>query len=379
MTTRTLAALVRGICIVGLTPILAVAQAVEASEWRVVDALAPGQPIVVTLVNGKERAGRFGGATPGAIELRPGARTASSRPTVIPKADIRRIRTSDPGEAAARTAALAGAGAMLALVALSLDACKIGCESGGSLLLSATLASALGATVGAGLGHLAARNAGGPRVLYPASASAAPARPDGHRFFPSPPTVSVGSAIRWRSFQSALVEGTGPAVSLTVGWHVSPLISAHIEYERVNGEFRPAPGSVPASVLAHVVPAPNRRAGMPYGIERRRVNYAFANLLGVHPRPWGRLRLEVLAGLGIQAQLDWNYYEASGQSEPGANSQTASYYVLEFQTPEFGIVLGVDGEVAIARGISVGPSLRYYRMGDPGPSTSVGLSAARRF
>jgi hypothetical protein len=127
--------------------------------------------------------------------------------------------------------------------------------------------------------------------------------------------------------------------------------------------------------LENLVPAPaNRAAGVPAGQESRRVGFILSELIGVSPRPFGRLRLEGLAGLGVVSHTDREYYPQSLQGSP-----TGKYYALDFESPETGFVAGLDAEVAVVRGLTVVPSVRHYWFDDDLSSTSVGIGAAWRF
>lgn len=178
-------------------------------------------------------------------------------------------------------------------------------------------------------------------------------------------------------FVSPLVTGRASGRAVTATWQVSPYVSAHVEYTAPTGRFDSTPGSVPDSILQNLMSAPpNRGAGMRQGIESRRVKFVFSEFLGFHPPPWGRVRVEALAGLGVQAQETRDYFP---QRDAKTGVLTGKHYVLNFETPKNGIVLGVNAEVAVVRGLSIVPTFRYNRMGDPGPSTAVGVGAHWRF
>jgi hypothetical protein len=55
------------------------------------------------------------------------------------------------------------------------------------------------------------------------------------------------------------------------------------------------------------------------------------------------------------------------------------YYVTTNKTAEIGLVLGLDAEVAVVRGLAVVPMLRYNRIGDTEPSITYGVGAHWRF
>lgn len=243
--------------------------------------------------------------------------------------------------------ALAGAAGMLALWTAARRSCGTGCEDD-SPAGAAVIVGAYGAALGSVVGLFADLDAGRGAT----------------------PGLRVGPVYSQTQFQSSLVDGRASAPGMAAAVRLSPHISLHVEFTATDGRFRPAPGTVPDVVIQNVVPPSSRRAGPQRGIEDRRVSYVFSQLVGLHPRPWGRLRLEFLAGLGVQAQENRNYYDAD---LPG------KFHVLDFESPEMGPVTGVDAEIAIARHFVVVPMVRYNVMGDPGPSMTYGLGAHWRF
>lgn len=243
--------------------------------------------------------------------------------------------------------ALAGAGGMLALWTAAERSCGIGCERSGPAGAS-VLVGGFGAAIGSVVGLFADLDAG------PLDR----------------PGVRAGPVYSHTAFRSTLVDGGAAAPGISAAVRLSPHISVHAEYTATNGRFLPAPGTIPPDVLANVVPAASRRAGRVELIENRRVSYVFSQLVGVHPRPWGPVRIALLAGLGVQGQENRNYYEAD---------IAGKYHVLDFKTPEIGFVMGLDAEVAVARHIVIVPMLRYNAMGDPGPSMTYGAGVHWRF
>lgn len=261
-----------------------------------------------------------------------------------------------------------GGAVMVSHVAMDIRACGTGCELGSGVMVFAALAGTIGARVGAGLGHMADK--------YAAADRASSGR--GNRFFPPRPTVRIGASASQLAFQSALVEGTAMAPGGSVVWQVSPYVSAHAEYSSANARFTAAPGSISQDVLDNIVAAPGRIAGRSFGIESRRAKYVYSQLIGIHPRPFGRVRVEFLAGLGVQAQENRNYY-AESRTVDGARVTTEKYYVLDFQSPKSGVVMGIDAEVAVVPSFSIVPTFRYNRMGDPGATRMIGIGAHWRF
>jgi hypothetical protein len=254
---------------------------------------------------------------------------------------------------------------------VTIGACGKGCEAdhpGVAVLLPA----ALGAGVGALVGLVADRDAGdGSRS---------------NRFFPGRPTVRVGSAYSQIAFQSAEIQTIRSAPSIGLAVQVSPHISAHAEYTADTGSLRPRAGSVPESVIQNEVPATSRAAGWPRGIASRRVRYVFSELIGIAPNPWGRVRIEFTGGWSVLAREDRDYYDAyrdtgSGTATDPSRSEPipGKYYVLDFESPSHGLVLGAEAEVAVARGLSVAPMVRYTRFDEPGPAVRAGVGVHWRF
>lgn len=363
----------------------------QADEWHRVDALKPGTRIVVTLKTGEKRVGDFRRATTDDVTIAVG-REGGQEPVkeeTLPKSLIGTVATYDPVKDGIQRGALAGAGGLLALINVYHKSCGTGCESGANAPAMALAVGAFGAGVGSLVGLLADRDAGRSEVLFPPSAASRQSRSvRTSRFFPARPSVRVGPVYSQTVIRSSLVEGHAAAPGFALAVQVSPHISAHVEYTATNGRFFPTSGSIPDNILQNLVPAPasNRTAGRSYGIESRRVSYVFSELVGVQPPPWGRLRVEFVGGLGVQGKEDFDYYDAYRTTGQGTMSDPSNieripgkYSVLNFQIGELGLVLGLDAEVAVVRGLAVVPMLRYNRMGDPGPSMAFGVGVHWRF
>jgi hypothetical protein len=182
------------------------------------------------------------------------------------------------------------------------------------------------------------------------------------------PSVRLGVGYNTLSFRSgAIAEGVGGRVQ-TVTMQLSPRLSTHVEFSTTPRAFLPAPGSVSQEVLDNLVPTTARVASPSAGLASRHVTYSLSQLAGVQVGVWDRVRLEALAGLGVQGYTKRDYYPAYTQftAIPG------KFYVLDFETPESGFVAGVDAELTIAGGLAVVPSFRYYPFGDPGHTYSLG-------
>lgn len=361
----------------------------QADEWQRVDALKPGTRIVVTLKTGEKRIGDFRRATAEEVTIAVGQKRESweqLREETLSKSLIATVATYDPVKDGIQRGVLAGAGGLLAFIQMGNNSCGTGCENdmpGAAILL----VGALGAGAGSLVGFLADRDAGRPELLFPPSASSGQSRPlRTSRFFPARPSVRVGPVYSQTSIRSSLVEGSAAAPGFALAVQFSPHISVHAEYTATNGRFYAPAGSIPDSILQNLVPTSDGPAGRSRGIESRKISYAFSELVGVHPSPWGRVRVELVGGLGVQGEENRIYFDAYQKTGQGTMSDPTryermpgKYYVLNFETPEAGLVLGLDAEIAVVRGLAVVPTVRYNRMGDAGPSIAYGVGAHWRF
>lgn len=376
----------------GRSPLAPAAVRAEASNqadaWHRVDALEPGTRIVVTLKTGEKRIGYFRRGTTDDVTIAVG-RDGGQEPVkeeTLPKSLIGTVATYDPVKDGAGRGALVGAGGLLALIQMGINSCRTGCEADmpGAMALAA---AAFGAGVGSLVGLLADRDAGRSEVLFPPSGRSGQSRSAStSRFFPARPAVRVGPTYSQMAFRSSLVKGAAAAPGFALAVQFSPHISTHVEYTATTGRFYPTSGSIPDSILQNLVPTSGGPAGRPRGIESRQVSYVFSELVGVHPSPWGRVRVEFVGGLGVQGQEDRDYFDAYRRTGLGTRDDPTldepipgKYYVLTFVSPEMGLVLGLDAEVAVVRGLAVVPTVRYNRMGDPGPSMAFGVGVHWRF
>ena len=166
---------------------------------------------------------------------------------------------------------------------------------------------------------------------------------------------------------------------------VSPRLSLHTEYSG-GRDSSPAPGSIPASILDNVVPATARIAGVRHGIERHRVKYSFAELVGVNAWSTRRVDVTLLAGFGLQAEEESGYYDAYVATGTGTQADPrryvrlpGQYSVLNFETPSNGLVLGANASIELVRHLLIVPTIRYQTMGDLGSSMTAGVGASVRF
>lgn len=259
-------------------------------------------------------------------------------------------------DGAGRGAAV-GALAALAMAGAQMESCNAGCDWNSTAAIALAW-SIIGAGVGSTVGLAADFDA---------------------RQAVSRPPLEIGVASTATTLRAHGLEGRGTAPSFALAVQLSPHFSVHAEYTAVGTRFGAAPGAVPDDVLRNVVETSNRIAGRRHGIESRRVTYVFSELIGFHPLPWGRVRLELLGGLGVQGEEERGYYDAY-RKFPGGRDEPipGKYQVLNFGSPEVGLVVGLDVDVALVRGLSVVPTFRYRAMGESA-SLTYGVGAQWRF
>lgn len=109
-------------------------------------------------------------------------------------------------------------------------------------------------------------------------------------------------------------------------------------------------------------------------------------MAGVQFPEWGRVRLGVLGGIGVQASSTRSYYDAweavgagTRESPRQYNRLPGKYYVLGFESPDVGPIFGADAQIAVIRGLTVVPMVRYHRLRDPGPTMTVGTGVQWTF
>ena len=269
--------------------------------------------------------------------------------------------------------AVLGAAATLPLVVAGISSCGAGCVRGSALAIAGGFAL-VGAGIGSAVGLAAdldtAPSAGGESTAtIPSSA-----------FFPTRPGFRIRPLYGRTGFTGTALARTSPAQGVAVSAQLSPHLSFQGEYLYVNHAFYPSAGAVPDDVTRNVVDAQVRLAGHSRGIERRYVSYVLSELVGFHPRPWGRLRVALLAGAAVRTGEKRDYYDAH---QPVGSGRTfalpGKYYVLNFESPEFGLVLGVDAEFALSPRIGIVPSIRHYRWDDPGGQFSFAIGGQWRF
>jgi hypothetical protein len=335
--------------------------------WARVDALARGTLLEVTLATGATCTGRLRATTSDRVMLESG-QDRCPECGEIDKASIGRVEVRRAG--GARLGALVGAAAMVAIEQAAARGCGLGCENdrpGSATMAAAAFGAGVGSLVGLVMDK-AGRESGGD-VIYPPQLSAVPR--DTFR-----PSATVGTTFGVTTFRSSRIQGRSLTPGLRIAVQPWRFVSGRIEYSVPVGRFNRSPGAVPVDVLENVVPAPDRGAGWSRGIESRRVRFLFSEFVGVHPPSLGPVRLTLLAGLGVQAQEDRDYYALLDHARARPSGQS---YVLAFESPRVGPVAGLDAEIVLPRGIVIAPSARYTAVGDPGPSTTYGIGAQWRF
>ena len=155
----------------------------------------------------------------------------------------------------------------------------------------------------------------------------------------------------------------------------SPHLTYHVEYRWSTMAFRAAPGTLPAHIVENEVPAEARIAGLTRGLYSRQTPAALTHLLGVVLPDAGRVRVELLGGLEVQQHRDRDYYDAYSST---GNRIAGKYYVLDFESPEIGLVFGADAAVSLSRNLSIVPAIRFTQISNRS-STGVGLGAHWRF
>ena len=348
----------------------AAAQSVSGDEWAAVDRLRPGTRIVVTLKTGERRKRVFAGTS--TDDLRISKNRQSGGDETVAKTEIARVVIDDAVADGIWRGALVGAGGMLGIAGAHMKSCNEGCDWGSTTLIvaaSAVLGSGAGAIVG-----VAADADARPVVLYPAE-TAAPAPRTGF----SRPPVRLGLSYTATTPRTSSLRGRAMAPSFSGAVRLSPHISIHAEFVRLDTTFTAAPGAISDDVVSNIIPATTRVAGRSFGLESRRIPYIFTELVGFHAAPIGRLQIEILGGVSVQGQEERGYFDAY-RVDAGGRTQSVpgKYHVLDFASPETALVIGLDADVAITGRFSVIPTIRYHAAGDSSAVT-FGAGAHWRF
>jgi hypothetical protein len=352
------------LCAALAVPVASAGQTAQGADyWQLVRALTPGTRIVVTLQSNVRVAGRFLDVGEEELALERG-RDRTERLTIK---RIVKVETNDPLTDGAAYGALIGAGAALSMMQSGMAWCRRGCEDGRPVL-AALLVGTMGGTVGSVAGFIADLDAGGARTLYPPTAA-------GAAINRKRPSVRFGPAYLQVFDRSGQVEGSAAAPGLAVAFQPSPHLTYHVEYRWSKMEFRAAPGAVPAHVVENEIPAASRIAGFTRGLYSRQSPAALTHLLGVVLPAAGRVRVELLGGLEMQQQRDRDYYDAYSST---GNRIAGKYYLLDFESPEIGLVFGADAEVSLLRNVAIVPAIRFTQMSNRS-TTGVGVGAHWRF
>jgi hypothetical protein len=243
---------------------------------------------------------------------------------------------------------LIGGAAGFGLIRVSAASCGIGCDNDmppGAELVIAGIGAGVGALAGFAADRL--RGDGDPAIA-----------------------AGAGAILTHTTMRSSQVDGAATAGGVVAVLQLSRFLSAHGEYTAMRGLFMARPGAIDPDVLSNVVPATSRRASWSRGIERTLTTAVFSEMIGIHPRNWGRVRLELLGGIAVHANETFSYYDAD---EP------RKYMVLNFAAPDLGAVFGGNAQISVTRHFAVVPMVRYYTRNNPGPSLSYSVGALYRF
>ncbi len=369
--------LTAALCLAAAFPGEAAAQPSTGAAWARVDALPQGTRIVVTLTTGERRTRVFLRATTeDIIVARRGDSTGGEE--TLSKNSLTSVALRDPIVDGLGRGAVLGAAAFAAVAGAQIKSCNTGCDWGSTGAIAFAWA-VLGAGAGSVVG-LAADADSRAEMLYPPRVNPAAAARRAGGSFARRPAVRLGLAYTTTALRTSLLEGRAPAAGFAAAVQLSPRISVHAEYVALDARFVAAAGAIPDDVLRNVVQPFTRVAGRTHGIESRRVSYVFTELVGFHPAPRGRVRVEVLGGIGVQGEEERAYYDAHRQLADGrTETMPGKYYVLDFGSPEVGLVVGIDAEIAVAGGLRLVPTVRYHAMEPSSASLTYGIGAHWRF
>jgi hypothetical protein len=195
-------------------------------------------------------------------------------------------------------------------------------------------------------------------------------------------TVRVGAGMASTRPASSALAGETASPTLQVAVRVSRHIAVHAEFARVGARFPAAPGAIPSEVLNNVIDTVTRTrvAGWSHGVESRRVDFVFGQLLGIRPPAFGRVQLEFLGGIAVQGEQERAYYDAYRDVDAaGTERVPGKYYILDFEHPVTGLALGVDAELAVTRHVIVVPTLRYRGFSGSSATLAFGAGVHWRF
>ena len=335
----------------------------RADDWRLVRTLTPGTRIVVTLQSNVRVAGRYLGLDEEELTLE----RARDRTERLAIKWIVKVATDDPLTDGAAYGTLIGAGAALSIMQSGVAWCGKGCDSD-MPSVATLLIGTMGGAVGSLAGLVADLDAGGPRTLFPPTAAAAAVSR-------KRPSVRFGPAYLQVFDRSGQVEGSAASPGVSMAFQPSPHLTYHVEYRWSTMEFRAARGTLPAHVVENEVPAASRIAGFTRGLYSRQTPAALTHLLGLVLPDAGRVRVELLGGLEVQQHRDRDYYDAYSST---GHRIAGKYYVLDFESPEIGLVFGADAAVSLLRNLSIVPAIRFTQVSNRS-STAIGLGAHWRF
>jgi len=242
-------------------------------------------------------------------------------------------QSNDPSRSGAAYGAGIGAAGAVLMVGTLWSWCDLGCENDmpyGALLGVA----ATGAAIGAAVGLIADRDA---RDI-----------PRGQRAH-----VRFGPTLSQAWYREASINGSYVTRGLAFTLEASPHIRFQTEYSHAGSELRPPPGSVPASILDHVIATGDRGAGYSRAVFSRWIGSSLSETIGVRI-PVSKIGVELAGGLISQQTASRDYYDAG----PG------QYKVLKFASPYLRYVYGGDVTIPVMKHVMIAPGVRWTSGGD---------------
>ena len=230
--------------------------------------------------------------------------------------------------------AAAGAIGAVTMVSMLSSWCDLGCENdmtaGGMLMVAG-----MGAAIGAAAGWIA--------------------DVDGRRF----PTagrrahVRFGPTLSQTWYRESTIDGTYLTRGLSFTLEASPHVRFQTEYSHAGAELRPPSGSVPASILDHVVETGDRGAGYSRAIFSRWMGSSLSETIGVRI-PVSKMGIELVGGMIGQQVAKRDYYDAG----------RGQYKVLKFEAPYLRYIYGGDMTIPVMKNVVIAPGVRWTSGGD---------------
>ena len=256
---------------------------------------------------------------------------------LVPTASLAQQQRHDDGDLFRSGPAVGTAiGAIGAVTMVSMlgSWCDLGCENdmtaGGMFMIAGT-----GAAIGAAVGWIADRDA---------------------RRFPSAgrrARVRFGPTLSQTWYRESTVDGSYMTRGLSFTIEASPHVRFQTEYSHAGTEMRPSSGSVPSSILDHVVETSDRGAGYSRAIFSRWMGSSLSETVGVRI-PVSKIGIELVGGLIGQQVAKRDYYDAG----------PAQYKVLKFEAPYFRYIYGGDVTIPVMNNLVITPGVRWTSGGD---------------